>query len=413
MARVNRLNDKGVRAEKKPGMHGDGNNLYLQVDRTLSKEGKRTKAWVFRFELHGRRRHMGLGAFPEVSLAKARELRDDARKLVANGVDPIVARGPQRLEEEKATSVKQATEAYIEAQAPKWKTARHAEQVRKRLSDYVWPVIGHLPIAEIGLAEIEQVLNPIWHYKHPTAKRVRQYLEDTLNWAIARKVRGDESNPAEMKKLKWSLPEGVHKPRHYPSLPYGGPTFLSQLRAQDNIKARALEFIMLTAVRVADVTGGGKAHSEPMKWEHVDMVEKTWRIPDTKTGKPHVVPLSDPALRLLDEMRRFRDPNSDVVFPGAKRGTALNDATLRHLLREMGYAGTATTHGMRATFKTWAAECTAYPKDVVEMALAHAQTALDAAYMRGELLDKRRRLMGAWATFLEGEAMGSVVPLRA
>ena len=328
MARVNRLNDKEVRAEKKPGMHGDGNNLYLQVDRTLSKEGKRTKAWVFRFELHGRRRHMGLGAFPEVSLAKARELRDDARKLVANGVDPIVARGSQRLEEEKATSVRQATEAYIEAQAPKWKTARHAEQVRKRLSDYVWPVIGHLPIAEIGLAEIEQVLNPIWHGKHPTAKRVRQYLEDTLNWAIARKVRRDESNPAEMKKLKWSLPEGVHTLRHYPSLLYGkAPAFLSQLRAQDSVKARALEFIMLTAVRVADVTGGGKAHSEPMKWEHVDLVEKTWLVPDTKTGKPHVVPLSDPALRLLGEMRRFRDPNR----PRLPRRQARHRAQRRHL----------------------------------------------------------------------------------
>lgn len=359
---------------------------------------------------------MGLGAYPKVSLAKARELRNEARKLVDAGIDPIVARSPQKLKEEDETkiSVKRATEAYLEAQAPKWKTARHVEQVRKRLSDYVWPVIGHLPIADIKLTDIELVLGPIWHKKHPTAKRVRQYLEETLNWAIARKVRKEESNPAEMKKLKWSLPEGVHKSRHHASLPYSkAPAFFEALRREEGIKARALEFITLTAVRVADVTGGGKAHSEPMKWSHVDMTGRVWNIPDTKMGKPLTVPLSDAAMRLLDAMRRQKDPESDIVFRGAKRGTALNDATLRHLLREMGYAGTATTHGMRATFKTWAAECTAYPKDVVEMALAHAQTALDAAYMRGELLDKRRRLMGAWATFLEGEAMGSVVPLRA
>jgi integrase len=150
------------------------------------------------------------------------------------------------------------------------------------------------------------------------------------------------------------------------------------LRAR-SAQGRALEFITLTAVRVADVTGGGKAHSEPMKWSHVDMSRRIWVVPDTKTSRPLTVPLSDAAMRLLGEMRRFRDPGSDVVFPGAKRGTALNGATLRYLLREMGCAGIATTHGMRATFKTWAAECTAYPKDVVEMAVAHAQTTWDAA----------------------------------
>jgi integrase len=413
MALANRLNDKKVKAAHKPGMHGDGNNLYLMVDR----KDPELRSWVFRFEIHGKRRHMGLGAFPKVSLADARKLRDAARKLVNEGTDPIVARGQVALEEATTVSVKQATEAYIEAQAPKWKTSRHAEQTRQRLENYVWPIIGHLPIAEIGLAEIELVLNPIWHRKNPTASRVRQYLEDTLNWAIARKVRKNESNPAEMKKLKWSLPEGVHTLEHHPSLPYSeAPAFLSALRAQDGVKARALEFIMLTAVRVADVTGGGKAHSEPMKWSHINMTERVWAIPDTKMGRPHTVPLSKPAMRLLDEMRREKDPESDIVFRGAKRGSVLNDATLRYLLRGMGLAGIATTHGMRATFKTWATECTAYPKDVVEMALAHAQTALDAAYMRGELLDKRRRLMGAWADYLEGRTVSkgaTVLALRA
>jgi integrase len=177
-----------------------------------------------------------------------------------------------------------------------------------------------------------------------------------------------------------------------------------------------LEFIALCGVRVGDVVGGGKAHSEPMKWAHINLAEKTWQIPDTKMSRPHVVPLSVPAMKVLEQMRRYRDPKSDVVFPGAKRGTVLSDATLRHMLKKMGMAGIATTHGFRSALKTWASEETSFDRDVVEAALAHAKDALASAYHRGSFLDKRRRLMAAWGKFLEGRTASegaTVLALRA
>jgi integrase len=296
-----------------------------------------------------------------------------------------------------------------------WKTKRYASQIRARLETYVKPVIGHLPIADIGLGEIKQVLVPIWTNKRPTANRIRKHLEGAINWAIAEGHRTDESNAAEVKRLQFSLSFAERKVTHYPSLPYSeAPSFLVELRKQDGVKARALEFIMLTAVRVADICGGGKEHAVPMLWKHVDVRGQSWTIPDTKTGKPHVVPLSAQAMTLLGEMRRLRDPSSDFVFPGSKRGTVISDATLRYLLQDMGYAGIATTHGMRATFRTWASETTGYDKDVIESCLAHAQGELDAAYHRGSYLDKRRRLMADWASFCIGDAVpqGTVVAFR-
>ena len=261
------------------------------------------------------------------------------------------------------------------------------------------------------------MLSPIWVEKNATASRVRQYCEDTVNWAIAEGVRSDESNPFEVKRLRFSLPFGIRKTEHFASLPYDqAPTFLAELRAYDGIKARALEFVMLTAVRVADICGGGKDHSGPMKWSHVDLTAQTWTIPDTKMGRPHSVPLSEAAMRVLGEMQKFRDPNTDYVFPGATRGTVIYDSTLRYLIADMGYKGLMTTHGCRATFRTWASETTAFEKGVIEASLAHAQSELDQAYHRGSYLQKRRALMSAWASFLGGEAVGlggTVVALRA
>jgi integrase len=176
-----------------------------------------------------------------------------------------------------------------------------------------------------------------------------------------------------------------------------------------------MEFTMLCATRIADITGG-KEHSVPMLWSHVDLTGALWRIPDTKMSRPFDVPLSDPALRLLGEMKQFTDlSNPEIVFPGAVGGTVLSSATLRHMLKAMGYGGTMTTHGARSLFKTWAAETTNFEKGVVESCLAHQQTELDQAYHRGSYLDKRRRLMAAWAAYLEGHAVqvgGSVVALH-
>ena len=171
----------------------------------------------------------------------------------------------------------------------------------------------------------------------PTANRIRKHLEDTINWAIAEGVRKDESNPAEVKRLEFSLSFKKRDVKHYPSLPYDqAPDFLTNLRSDKGVKAKALEFVMLTAVRVADICGGGKDHSEPMQWSHVDMSGQFWIIPDTKMGQPHVVPLSDAAMLLLAQMRRLRDPKTDFVFPGSRRGTVINASTLRYLLQKYG-----------------------------------------------------------------------------
>lgn len=404
------LNDGTVKAARDRGLYNDGGGLYLQI----TKSGN--KSWVYRFRIHGRLRTMGLGAYPGLGLKEARLAHAEAKQLRDAGTDPILARESKRRVTANTLSVEKACENYIKAQRARWKTEAQVEQMRQRLRDFVYPVIGHLPIAEIAHEEARQVLDPIWRDKNPTADRVRQSMEGVINWAIQTHVRKNEFNPFEVKRLEYVLPFGIHKVTSHPSLAFErAPGFLAGLRAIESggVKVRAMEFVMLTAIRIADICGGGKAHSEPMKWSHVDMAGQLWTIPDTKMGRPHIVPLSAPAMRLLAEMRRFKDPASDFVFPGANTGTVLNAATLRHMTKAMGYGGELTTHGMRATFRTWASETTSFEKDVIESCLAHAKVGMDRPYMRGDYLAKRIRLMAAWAAFLEGEAMGSVVPLRA
>ena len=274
-----RLSDKAVKAKKKRGRYSDSGGLYLHI----TKLGY--KSWEYRFRIRGKLRTMGLGSYPKVSLKEARIKRDDARKLRDNNIDPIIARGSMRQIAAASLTVDQAAEAYVAVMEKEWKTKRYASQIRARLETYVKPVIGHLPIADIGLAEIKQVLVPIWTNKRPTANRIRKHLEGAINWAIAEGHRTDESNPAEVKRLQFSLSFAERKVTHYPSLPYSeAPSFLAELRKQDGVKARALEFVMLTAVRVADICGGGKEHAVPMLWSHVDMPGQTWTIPDTKMG---------------------------------------------------------------------------------------------------------------------------------
>jgi integrase len=406
------LSDTAIKAKgKAPGRYPDGESLYFQI----TERGNRS--WEYNYRIHGRPRSMGLGPYPKVSLKEARELRDEARKLVRTGIDPIIARGAKRQIAASVLSVQHACESYIAAQRPKWKTKRHVEQIRQRLRDFVFPVIGHLPIADIQGAEARQVLSPIWAEKHSTAKRVRQYMEDVTSWATHEGIRRDESNPWEVKRLQYALPLGVRKTKSHPALSFkAAPGFLVELRAQSGVKAKALEFTMLCATRIGDICGGGKQHSTPMLWGHIDVVERVWRLPDTKMSRPFDVPLSDQAMRLLGEMQRFRDPSTDFVFPGANAGTVLNAATLRRMLKTMGHGGQMTVHGARSMFRTWAAECTNYERAVIEAALCHAPDELTRAYHRGDYASKRRLLMQHWADFLEGRVVqseGSVVALRA
>jgi integrase len=411
----NKLTDAGIKALAKRGergRHSDGGSLYFHVN-----EGG-SCAWEYTFRFLGRRPTMGLGSYPGVSLAGARVLRDDAERLVRKGVNPIIDRKATRQTAATAVTVMQALKAHVEVKKSDWKTERYPGQILSRLDTYVKGRIGHLPIADIGRAEILQVLQPIWTSRRPTANRIRMHLEGAINWAIQKGVRENESNPAEIGRLDHTLSFAKREVVHYPALSYRElPGFLLELRKQQDTKARALEFVILTGVRVGDVCGGGKKHSEPLKWSHVDLPGRTWTVPDTKMGRPLTVPLSDSALALLAVQQQFRDPLSDIVFPGSKRGTVISSSTLLMLLYAMGYKGRATTHGMRSCLRTWAAEETLFEKDVYEAALAHAKKTLDKAYHRAEFLDKRRQMMIAWTDYLEGRDQhgtgDNVVSMRA
>jgi integrase len=281
---------------------------------------------------------------------------------------------------------------------------------------YVAPAIGHLPISDIQLPEIKRVLVPIWS-KLRVAEDIRQNLEAVIVWSLDEGHRPEErGNPATKRRLKSSLHAGRPEGRHYPSLSYSEvPRFLVELRQREGAQFRALELIILTAVRAADICGGGKVYSTPMRWQHVDMDSATWEIPDTKTNKSHIVPLPTQAVQLLGRMRRHYGSN-DFVFPSTRRTSngSICSNTIHEIFGEMGYAGRACTHGFRSSFKTWASEETSTDTAIVEVALAHAQGKLDEVYHRGSFLQRRRILMQQWADFLEGrEAQVIQLPKRA
>jgi integrase len=346
---IHRLNDKMIKAITKPGRYPDGGGLYFIV----TDRGGRS--WEYRYDLSGKRRYMGLGGYPEITLGKARGLHKAATAQVRAGIDPIDARKAGKQIAAASLTVMEAAEAYIAAMEVDWKTRRYPDQIRERLNTYVKPIIGDMAISDIGPAEARLVLAPIWNTIRPTAKRIRQHLEGIVDGAVAGGHRKNEINPFEIKRLKGSLSFAKQKAKHFASLPFNqAPAFFAELRAQpDSVKKFALTFVVLNAVRVADICGGGKKHAVPMLWSHLNLAEKTWTVPDTKTGAELIVPLSDAAMAVLAQMQRHRDSVTDIVFPGAKRGTVIADSTLRYLLADLGYKGIATTHGFRACFKTW------------------------------------------------------------
>ncbi len=301
-----------------------------------------------------------------------------------------------------ALTVMQAAEAYIAVMEKEWKTKRYASQIRARLETYVKPIIGHLPIADIGLAEIKQVLVPIWTNKRPTANRIRKHLEGAINWAIAEGHPHGRKQPGRGQAA--AILAVVRRTQGHSTIPHcrtsEAPSFLAELRKQEGVKARALEFVMLTAVRVADICGGGKEHAVPMKWSHVDHAR-----PDLD----HSGHQDGPAARRAAERsghaaaRRdaaLRDPATDFVFPGAKRGTRDHRChAARICFRTWAMPAIATTHGMRATFRTWASETTGYDKDVIEAAWPTRKANWIRPTTVGHYLDKRRRLMAAWADY--------------
>ena len=379
-----------------PGMHGDGNGLWFRV---VTPERRQ---WLLRYSRHGKTREMGLGAYPDVSLAVARDKAQTARQQLANDIDPIEARESQRQAEAAkaahAVTFSQAAKAYIESHEAGWRSAKHAAQWRSTLANYAKPVIGQMACSAIETADVLKVLTPIWANKPETATRVRTRIEAVLSYAKSNGWRSGENPAAWRDHLAHSLPSRskVAPVVHHAALPWHeAPAFMAALRAREGMGVPALQFAILTAARSGEVRRA--------QWSEIDMGRAEWIIPADrmKAGKEHRVPLSDAALAILREMAALND-GSGLVFLGRRKGVRMSDLTLTSPLRSMG-RGDLTAHGFRSTFRDWAAETTGYSHELCEVALAHAVAGGDktvAAYQRGDLFAKRRALMDDWAAYL-------------
>jgi len=375
-----------------PGMWAVGGvaGLYLRVN---DKDGR---SWVLRATVGNKRRDMGLGGYPDVTLAGAYEKARQARAKIDSGTDPILFR-KQALSElmaQQATEVtfSQAAALYIAAQSDAWRNPKHRQQWVNTLETYANPVIGKMLVRDVNHNHVLQILEPIWKVKTETATRVRGRIESVLDWATVRKHRSGE-NPARWKghlEHMLAAPGKLAKVEHHTALPIDEtPTFMADLRKRDGLAARALEFAILTAARSGEVRG--------MTWGELDFQANIWIVPADrmKAEKEHRVPLSRPLIQMLASYSH--QAATDLVFP-APRGGMLSDMTMTAVLRRMGVK--AVPHGFRSTFRDWAAERTDYPRDMAEMALAHSVSdKVEAAYRRGDMLDKRRQMMQDWADF--------------
>jgi integrase len=413
MARTGKLSAVEVTKAKGPAVLHDGGGLYLRVSATGAK------SWVFRFQLDGTRRDMGLGPFPDISLSDARGKASQHRKQRHEGIDPLDAkaaqRQAQRISVAKGRTFRECAVEFIEKNRAGWRNAKHRQQWENTLATYVYPTLGELPVSAIDCGLVVQVLDPIWVEKPETATRVRGRIEAVLDAATVRGYR-QGPNPAQWKgNLAHILPARakVRKVEHHAALSYDEmPAFLTALRAREGMAARALEFAILTAARTGEVLGA--------RWGEIDFDGGIWTVPAgrMKAGREHRVPLSEAALTVLESVRPLalmKDGSPDPtapIFPGPRRALSMSNMVLLMLLRRMKRTD-LTAHGFRSTFSDWAAERTAYPRETVEMALAHAiESKVEAAYRRGDLFEKRRRLMADWAGFCEMRPERAVVPLR-
>jgi len=398
---MSKLNVKRVQSLTKPGKYGDGRNLWLVIGSTGRKR------WEFRYTLAGRSREMGLGSVDFMTLEEAREKAFELRKMVKRGADPIAAKEERKP---RATTFEEVAEQCIASQKAGWSNPKSEAQWRSSLKAYAYPILGKMDVSAITASEVFDVLEPIWSEKPETAKRVRERTEKVLDFASALKLRTGD-NPARWRGgLESLFPKRIRmkKVRHHPALPYVEmPEFMAALRKKEGIAPRALEFAILTAVRTNEVLGA--------RWSEIDLDKCMWTIPAErmKARRDHRVPLSEAALELLRAMPR--DTEGDYVFMSPmSKGKAMSNMALLKVLKLM-KRGDLTVHGFRSTFRDWAAEVTAHPDIVVEMALAHAVgNAVEAAYRRGDLIQKRESLMLDWAGYCAGFARpgAKVVPIR-
>lgn len=408
------LTDRQCRQAREPAVLIDGNGLRLKVSQTAS--GRLSKRWVLRMTLaDGRQRETGLGAFPEVSLSLARERAAGLRRQAKSGVDPVAAKAQERHAKAAQTAMtfKACADAYIAAHEASWRNAKHRQQWGNTLETYAHPIIGDLPVSGVTEAHLLQILSPIWLAKPETASRVRQRIETVLDYARVTGHRpfGDR-NPASLKgNLEYALPKRPRTKEHHAALAFDAmPAFWALLQDRTGAGADCLRFAVLTAARSGEARGA--------TWGEIDLDQSVWTVPAErmKALKAHRVPLSDEALAILEKRRSIAGTPGpdDLIFPSdILPGVMLSDMTLTAVLRRMGRSETA--HGFRSTFRDWAAERTAYPREVAEQALAHAVgSQVELAYRRGDLFEKRRRLMADWAQYLTTPAAegANVVPLR-
>jgi len=398
---MGKLTDRKCQTAK-PGKYGDGHGLQLSV----RQDGSRS--WVFRYMLVGRAREMGLGPLHTISLADARQTASDYRKMVLQGLDPIDERRRKRTAVLGQLTFSECAKQFLDAHSSGWRNAKHRQQWASTLGTYAYPIIGDLPVNAVGTGEIMRVIEPIWQTKTETAKRLRGRIGRVLDWARVREHR-EGDNPARWRGHLDQLlpaPSKIATVIHHPALPFAEiPEFMTLLRKRTGVAALALEFAILTAARSGEVRG--------MKWGEIK--GETWTVPAErmKANKEHRVPLPKRAQAIIKEMRKHGE--AGFVFESlAKASKPLSDMTLLAVLKRMG-RNDLTVHGFRSTFRDWISERTAFSSDVAEAALAHTiANKVQAAYQRGDLFEKRRKLMGAWAGYCESdpEAEAEVVSIR-
>lgn len=372
-----------VRNLKEPGRYADGNGLYLVVDPSGAKR------WLLRIVVMGKRRDIGLGGISLVPLAEARETAVSYRKIAREGGDPLAAK---RLAQKVIPTFKVAAETVHREHKASWSNGKHQQQWLNTLETYAFPIVGDILVDQINTPNVLTILGPIWLTKPETARRVRQRIGTVMAWA---KAAGHRTGDNPVEGVTKGLPKQSDKDQHHAALPYSEvPNFLVKMRAtgSDQRAKLAFEFLILTASRTSEAIG--------MKWDEVDLAAKLWSVPADrmKAKRVHRVPLSDRAVEVLRSAKLLAGESS-YAFPGRSQKAPLSNMTLLTILRRMKVP--ATTHGFRSSFRDWAAEATTYPRELAEMALAHTiENKVEAAYRRGDLLEKRAELMRDWADYL-------------
>lgn len=389
--------DKMIR-DGKPGAYADGDGLYLKIGTTGAA------SWQYRYQMNGKRRMMGLGSCATVGLAEARDKAADARKQVKQGIDPLeVKEAEQTALEAKATTFRELATEYIADHRPGWRNAKHGQQWENTLAQYAFPKIGDKPIAEISTEDVLRILKKLWTEKPETASRLRNRIELVIDAGRAKGL-STAANPAAWRgHLDKLLPKRTKASKgHHAAMDYRElPAFYKRLTEdRDSLSSVALQITILTACRTSEVLLAD--------WSEFDLDNRLWTIPGErmKAGKPHRVPLTDEVLKLLQGIK-----GEGYVFPGARQGRPLSNMAMTMVLRRLGHPD-LTVHGFRSSFRDWCAEETHYHNIVAEQALAHTVgNAVEAAYRRGDLLDKRRALMADWATYCTTKPAANVVPI--